>query len=186
MLFGALLVIGLVAGEAVRRYAALPRITGYVLAGAALGPHGTGLLSDNALFDLRLLVDLSIGLIVFELGSRLDFDWLKRSRWLFVTALAECLFSFWAIYAALAISGFRPLFAAMAAAIGTATSPAIVLLVAHELRAEERRARLCGARCVRELGEGRGPLAVNDTLVYGSRRFCCNGCCNHGLGTGFT
>ena len=136
MLFGALLVIGLMAGEAVRRYAALPRITGYVIAGAVLGPHGSGLLSDNALFDLRLLVDLSIGLIVFELGSRLDFDWLKRNRWLFVAAVAECVFSFWAIYAALAISGFRPLLAAMAAAIGTATSPAIVMLVAHELRAE--------------------------------------------------
>ena len=37
-LFGALVIVGLAAGEALRRYAALPRITGYVLAGAALGP----------------------------------------------------------------------------------------------------------------------------------------------------
>jgi len=135
-MFGALLVLGLLAGEAARRYLSLPRITGYVIAGAALGPHGSGLLTDNLLFDLRLLVDLSIGLIVFELGFRLDFDWLKRNRWLFATAVAESLFSFWAIYAALAYFGFRPLLAAMAAAIGTATSPAVVMLVAHELRAE--------------------------------------------------
>lgn len=135
-LFGALLLIGLLAGEAVRRYVALPRITGYVIAGAALGPQGTGLLSNDALFDLRLLVDLSIGLIVFELGFRLDFDWLKRNRWLFVTAVAESLFCFWAVYAAMRYFDFRPLLAAMAAAIGTATSPAVVMLVAHDLRAE--------------------------------------------------
>ncbi|HEY9531635.1 MAG TPA: cation:proton antiporter, partial [Burkholderiales bacterium] len=71
-LFGALVVLGLLAGEAVRRYLTLPRITGYVVAGALLGPQALGLLTDNMLFDLRLLVDLSVGLIVFELGFRLD------------------------------------------------------------------------------------------------------------------
>jgi Kef-type K+ transport system membrane component KefB len=135
-LFGALLVVGLLVGEAVRRYASLPRITGYVLAGAALGPHGSGLLSNDTLFDLRLLVDLSTGLIVFELGFRLDFEWLKRNRWLFFTAIAESLFTLMAIYATLLYFDFSPLLSAMAAAIGTATSPAVVMLVAHDLRAE--------------------------------------------------
>jgi Kef-type K+ transport system membrane component KefB len=134
--FGALVVLGLLAGDAARRYAALPRITGYVVAGALVGPHALGLLTDNMLFDLRLLIDLSVGLIVFELGFRLDFKWLKANRWLLVTAIAESLFCFWAIFAALAFFGFRPVLAAMAAAIGTATSPAIVMLVVHELRAQ--------------------------------------------------
>src|SRR5688572_1454952 len=62
-IFGALVIVGLAAGEILRRYAALPRITGYVLAGAAVGPQGLGLVTDNMLFDLRLLIDLSIGLI---------------------------------------------------------------------------------------------------------------------------
>lgn len=136
VLFGALLVLGLAAGEAARRYAALPRITGYVLAGVLLGPEATNLLSADALLDARLLVDLSIGLIVFELGFRLDFAWLRRNRWLLVTALAESVFCFAALYATLSWFGFRPLLAAAAAAIGTATSPAVVMVVAHELRAE--------------------------------------------------
>ena len=135
-LFGALVVLGLLVGEAARRYAALPRITGYVVAGALLGPHALGLLDDNTLFDLRLLIDLSVGLIVFELGFRLDFKWLRANRWLLVAAIAESLFCFWAIFAALLFFGFRPVLAAMAAAIGTATSPAIVMLVVHELRAQ--------------------------------------------------
>ena len=136
MLFGALLVLGLVAGEAARRYASLPRITGWVLAGVLLGPQATNFLSADALLDARLLVDLSIGLIVFELGFRLDFGWLRRNRWLLVTALAESACCFAALYATLAYFGFRPLLAAAAAAIGTATSPAAVMVVAHELRAE--------------------------------------------------
>ena len=135
-LFGALVIAGLAAGEALRRYAALPRITGYVLAGAALGPQGFALISDNMLFDLRLLVDLSIGLIVFELGFRLDYRWLRLNRWLFVTAIAESLFCFWAVFAALVFFDFRPVLAAMAAAIASATSPAIVMLVVHDLRAQ--------------------------------------------------
>ena len=135
-LFGALVIVGLVAGEALRRYAALPRIIGYVLVGAALGPRALGLISDNMLFDLRPLVDLSIGLIVFELGFRLDFKWLRANRWLFATAIAEALFSFLAIFAARLWFDFRPVLAAMAAAIGTATSPATVMLVVHDVRAQ--------------------------------------------------
>jgi Kef-type K+ transport system membrane component KefB len=135
-LFGALIALGLLAGEAVRRYFALPRITGYVLAGVLLGPEATGLLDSNALYDLRLIVDLSIGLVVFELGFRLNFDWLRRNRWLFATAIAESVLCFWAIYGALIYFDFRPLLAATAAAIGAATSPPVVMLVAQELRAE--------------------------------------------------
>jgi Kef-type K+ transport system membrane component KefB len=73
---------------------------------------------------------------VFELGFRLSFDWLRRNRWLFVTALAESVLCFSAIYAALSYFGFRPLLAATAAAIGAATSAPAVMLVARDLRAE--------------------------------------------------
>jgi Kef-type K+ transport system membrane component KefB len=135
-LFGALVIVGLAAGEALRRYGALPRITGYALAGAALGPQGLGLISDNMLFDLRPLIDLSIGLIVFELGFRLDFKWLRANRWLFATAIGEALFSFLGIFTVLVLFDFRPVLAAMAAAIGTATSPATVMLVVHDVRAQ--------------------------------------------------
>ena len=136
MLFGLLLVAGLVAGEAARRAFALPRIVGYVLAGAALGPQASGLLDGDALFELRLLVDLAVGLVVFELGSRLDFEWLRRNQWLFIAALAESVCCFWAIYLGLRWFDFAPLFSATAAAIGTATSPAVVLLVSKDLQSE--------------------------------------------------
>jgi len=136
ILFGALLAAGLLVGEAARRYVALPRITGYALAGMVLGPQITGLLGPDALGAARVLIDLSIGLIVFELGFRFDLAWLKRNRWLFVAALAESALCFLAIHFALLYLGFQALHAASAAAIGTATSPAVVMLVAHDQRAE--------------------------------------------------
>lgn len=134
--FGLLLLVGLMAGELARRYARLPRITGYVLAGALLGPEASGLLTRDMLFDLRLLIDLSIGIVVVELGFRLSLEWLQRNRWLPLAALAESLLCFVAIFATLLAFGFRPLLAATAAAIGTATSPAVITIVAGDLRAE--------------------------------------------------
>jgi Kef-type K+ transport system membrane component KefB len=72
---------------------------------------------------------------MFELGVRLDFAWLARNRWLSAAAVGESLGAFFAIYAALLYAGYAPLLAGCAAAVGTATSPAVVMLVAQELRA---------------------------------------------------
>lgn len=134
-LVGALLLAGLLGGELARRALGLPRIVGYALAGVLLGPQVSGILGHGALGNARVLIDLSLGLIVFELGHRLDFQWLRRNRWLFAAAIAESAFCFLAIHVVMLAFGFAPLLAASAAAIGTATSPAVVLLVAHELRA---------------------------------------------------
>lgn len=135
VLFGALLIVGLLGGELVHRLASLPRITGYVLVGVACGPHASGLVSAPLFAEVRVVVDLALGLIMFELGHRLDLDWLRRNRWLALAALGESLGAFFAIYAGLSYLEFPPLLAGCAAAVGTATSPAVVMLVSHELRA---------------------------------------------------
>lgn len=133
--FGALLLAGLLGGEIVNRLLALPRITGYVLAGIACGPMALGWVQGPLLNEARVFVDLALGLIMFELGARLDFAWLARNRWLSVAAVGESLGAFFAIYLALLYAGFAPLLAGCAAAVGTATSPAVVMLVTQELRA---------------------------------------------------
>src|SRR5512132_3837690 len=135
MLFGALLVAGLLGGELVHRIAALPRVTGYVLVGVAAGPHALGIASTPLFAEARVFVDLALGLIVFELGHRFDLDWLARNRWLAVAAVGESVGAFLAIYAALVYFEYAPLLAACAAAVGAATSPAVVVVVSQELRA---------------------------------------------------
>ncbi|HEX6005940.1 MAG TPA: cation:proton antiporter [Burkholderiales bacterium] len=135
LLFGLLLLAGFAGGELAQRLR-LPRITGYVVIGLLLGRSGLGLLDARVTGEAAMFVNLGVGVILFELGRRLDFRWLWRDRWFAATALAESSLAFFCVYAALAYFGVAPLHASMAAAIGVATSPAVVLLVAQELRAE--------------------------------------------------
>lgn len=135
LLFGLLLLVGFGGGELAQRWR-LPRITGYVLTGLVLGASGLGFVDTRITGEARMFVNLGLGIVLFELGRRLDFRWLWRDRWLAATALAECVLSFFFIYGALAYFGVEPLPATVAAAIGVATSPAVVMLVAQELRAE--------------------------------------------------
>jgi NhaP-type Na+/H+ or K+/H+ antiporter len=135
-LFGVLLLAGALGGELVRRVLNLPRITGYVLIGLTLGASGLDVLDARMLGYTRVFLDIGLGLVLFELGRRVHFGWLMRDRWLAAMALAECMLSFACMFGALVWVDVEPLYAAVAAAIGVSSSPAIVLLVARELKAE--------------------------------------------------
>jgi Kef-type K+ transport system membrane component KefB len=136
LLFGLLLLAGLIGGELVKRALHLPRITGYVLIGMLLGASGFRLLDDKLIAEAWIFVDIALGLVLFELGHRLDIRWLRKDRWLLATGMLESALSFGIVYFALVYFDVRPLYAAVAAAIGVSTSPAVVMLVAQELRAE--------------------------------------------------
>ena len=135
-LFGVLLLAGALGGELTRRVLNLPRITGYVLIGLVLGTSGLNVLDARMLGYTRVFLDIGLGLVLFELGRRLDLKWLRHDCWLGSIALSEIALSFGCMYGALVWFGIEPLFAAVAAAIGVSSSPAIVLLVARELNAE--------------------------------------------------
>ena len=131
-----ILLAGLACGELFRRVLLLPRISGYVLAGLLLGPGTFGLLDRPMLEDARLVLDIALGLILFELGSRLDWQWFRRNRWLLVSSVAEIALSFTLIFLALALFRVPKLQCAIAAAIGTATGAPVLLLVIHDQRAD--------------------------------------------------
>jgi Kef-type K+ transport system membrane component KefB len=135
LLFGVLLVAGMLGGELARALRA-PRIVGYVTVGFLLGPlagaMGMGLLIDEA----RIFVDLALGLVLFDLGRRMDVKWLRRDWTLAVAGLAESGFAFAAVFATLLAFDFRPVQAGIAAAIAMTTSPAVVLLTVHDTRSE--------------------------------------------------
>lgn len=135
-LFGLILLAGLAGGSLATRTRVLPKITGYIVAGWLLGPGMLNLLGQNLLVEARLFVDISLGLILFELGRRLDFSWLRHDRWLLATGAGESILSFGLMFYVLKLFDIPALQAAMAAAIGIAVSPAVVMLVAHEMRAD--------------------------------------------------
>src|SRR5687768_12145182 len=104
LLFGLLLLAGFAGGELVHRLG-LPRITGYVLTGLTLGASGLGLVDTALTSEARMFVNLGLGIVLFELGRRLDIAWLWRDRWFAATALAECTLSFFFVYGALIYVG---------------------------------------------------------------------------------
>jgi Kef-type K+ transport system membrane component KefB len=136
LLFGLLLLAGLAGGEVVRRVAGLPRVMGYVLVGLALGNSGFDVLDAGLMRDAWIFVDIALGLILFELGRRLDFVWFRRDPWLAATGVLESALSFALVLGALVYFDVRPIYAAVAASIAIGTSPAVVMIVAQELKAE--------------------------------------------------
>ncbi|NJN40830.1 MAG: hypothetical protein HC807_08530 [Gammaproteobacteria bacterium] len=122
-------------GEVFDRLFRLPRIVGYVLAGVALGPEATGLLSAADVRGLRPFFEVAMGIVLFELGSRVDPGWLRRNPWLLVTSGLESALSFGAVFGILLLVDTSPSLLPRRS-IAMATSPAVVLTVSQELRAQ--------------------------------------------------
>jgi Kef-type K+ transport system membrane component KefB len=135
LLFGGLLVAGMLGGEAARQ-ARLPRIVGYVLVGMAIAPVAAAFNLRPLIDEARIFMDIALGLVLFDFGRRMDVGWLRRDWTLAASALAESALAFGAVFATLIVLDFTPMHAGLAAAIAMATSPAVVLLVVQDARAE--------------------------------------------------
>ena len=136
LLFGVLLFAGLLSGHFFSSILRLPRIVGFVVVGMLLGPSGLKWLSEPMLGNAQVFVDIGLGLVLYELGNRLDLRWFTRDRWLLATGLAESGFAFACIFFALYALNVPPLNAALLAALGVSTSPAVLTQLTRELRAE--------------------------------------------------
>lgn len=136
-LFSLLLVVGLLVGEWLRANLGWPRVIGYVLAGTLFGPALLGWISIEALAQIRPIADAALGLLMLEIGRRLDVHWLINNRDLLHATLADIVLSFAAIFVfAYAVVGLMPAWAAAAAAVTMASAPAVILLTAEESNAQ--------------------------------------------------
>src|SRR5688572_3809339 len=135
LLFGVLLVAGMLGGELARALRA-PRIIGYVMVGFVFGPLATAMGMGTLIDEARIFVDLALGLVLFDLGRRMDVKWMRRDWSLALSGLAESALCFAAVFATLVAFDFRPIQAGIAAAIAMTTSPAVLLLTVHDTRAE--------------------------------------------------
>lgn len=137
LLWIALAVVGAaLAGEWVRHHLGLPRITAYPVVGmlvAALA--GDPLVAEHSTW-LRWGLDVALGILLLELGSRVDLRWLRHNRWLLVTSFCESLLAFSAIFLVSRQLGVGMAPAVLLGAIGMATSPAVVMRVVAESNAQ--------------------------------------------------
>ncbi|MBI2276127.1 MAG: cation:proton antiporter [Dechloromonas sp.] len=137
LLWIALAVVGAaLAGELVRLHLGLPRITAYPVVGmlvAALA--GDPLVTEHSEW-LRWGLDVALGILLLELGSRVDLRWLQHNRWLLVTSLCESLAAFGAVFALSRYLGLAIGPAILLGAIGMASSPAVIMRVVAESNAQ--------------------------------------------------
>ena len=146
------LALAWVGGELGHRWLALPRISSYGIVGFLLAATQGGFLPDPADGSIALLADVAFGLILFELGYRINLRWVRANPWLGVTSIVEAVGCFVAVLA-IALWFAVPLVPSLLlAAVAMSTSPAAVLRVANELHSSgqvtERTLHLSAFNCV--------------------------------------
>jgi Kef-type K+ transport system membrane component KefB len=146
------IVVAWLAGEFGQRWTGLPRISFYGLVGFALAGPQIGVLPPPGAQAIAMLADVAFGLILFELGYRINLRWVLINPWIGVAGLVEALATFVAVYFIAAAFDTAQLTAWMLASLAMATSPATVVRVINEQRSSgqvtERALHLSAQNCV--------------------------------------
>lgn len=129
-----IMLIAVVAADALNRFLRVPRPCGWMLVGALASPMALRLLERADLDPWKPMIDLAVGVLVFELGSRLRPRWLLDNPGLFVACILEGLFAGVGVALALSALGAGVSGAMVAGAVAMSTSPLITLAVVHEAR----------------------------------------------------
>ncbi len=125
-----------VCGELCWKIWRLPRITGYSAIGLIAGSAGLGVIDQGLVDQARFLIDIALGLLLFELGNRLSFRWIRTNPWLIATSLTEATLTFTAVTFVLHLMNFSWITAMLAGSIALATSPAMVIQLKSEAKSE--------------------------------------------------
>lgn len=129
--------IAWIIGELGNRFLRIPRISSYGIVGFLLAQHPAGYLARTEDDTLLLLASTALGLVLFDLGRRVSFRWLRSNPWIGVTSLVEAGGTFSVVFALVYLWWEMPLLPSLlVAALAMSTSPAAVLRIANEQRAE--------------------------------------------------
>jgi Kef-type K+ transport system membrane component KefB len=130
------IIAGALIGEVVFRALGLPRIVGYSLVGMGVAVTGYGVANGEIPLAVRLILDLALALLLFELGARIHLRWLRTNPFLLATSLAESLLTFIVVYAVMRYMGLDAASSAAVAVLAVPASPAVIARVASEFGAE--------------------------------------------------
>lgn len=135
-----ILLLALLAGR-LAKLIHIPEVTGYLVAGLALGPSGVNLISEQTLTALNFLSEIAIGLILFSIGSVFEFANLQRVGKRVISLVAfEALGAGVLVVAGMLLVGATPASALLLGAMAMATAPASTILVLREYDAAGRSA----------------------------------------------
>ncbi len=116
----------------------IPEVTGYVLAGVALGVSLFGILDDVVVEDLSALSTVALGIIAFIIGVELRLDVIKKlGKSVLLIVIFECLGAFAIVYAVLMlVFPGNPNLSLLLASVASATAPAATIAVIKQYKAK--------------------------------------------------
>jgi Kef-type K+ transport system membrane component KefB len=127
------------AGEGAARLR-LPRLFGHFAAGALFGAGSYLLrllqLEELPMPTLQFALEFAAAVILFDLGQRVSFTWVRRNPALLGASVVESALSFALVFGAMRYFDVDPWSAAVIASIAMAASPAVVLAITRETRAQ--------------------------------------------------
>lgn len=144
------LAVAWIAGEFAHRATSLPRISIYGLVGFLLAQTGVVQMVEGG--GMLLLANLAFGLMLFELGYRINLNWLRTNPWIGASGVVEAAGTFIAVYLVAHWYGMPSMSALLIASLAMATSPAGLLRVINEQNSSgqvtERVLHLSALSCV--------------------------------------
>lgn len=116
----------------------LPNVTGYILAGVAIGPYALDLIPSDIVSGMEFITDIALAFIAFGVGRYLRLDRLKQQGTkVIVLTLMEALVTAAVVTAFMLVVFHLPLaFSLLLGAIGSATAPASSLMTIRQYRAK--------------------------------------------------
>jgi Kef-type K+ transport system membrane component KefB len=140
------------AGEFGHRLTGLPKISFYGMVGFVLASTQIGVLPATSDGPVLVLADVAFGLILCELGYRINLRWISSNPWFGVAGLVEAAGTFLAVYMVAMWFDSSVMTALMLASLAMSTSPATVVRIINELRSSgqvtERVLHLSALNCV--------------------------------------
>ena len=128
------MLLAVVVADLLQRFIRLPRACGWMLVGALASPLALQLIERTSLDPWKPLIDLAIGMLLFELGSRVRPRWLIDNPLFALGCIVEGLLAGIGVAAVLIALDAPVLSSFIAGAVAMSTSPAITLAVLHEAR----------------------------------------------------
>ncbi|MET0334846.1 MAG: cation:proton antiporter [Rhizobacter sp.] len=132
--FALVMLVAIALAELLHRKLRAPRMLGHMITGALASPMALRLLDRTDLDPWKPIIDLAIGVLVFELGSRIRPRWLIDNPWLAFTCVLEGMLAGLCAAVALVWLGAPVASAWLAGAVAMSTSPVITLVLVHEVR----------------------------------------------------
>lgn len=132
--FALVMLAAVALAELLHRKLRAPRMLGHMITGALASPLALRLLDRTDLDPWKPVIDLAIGVLVFELGSRIRPRWLVDNPWLAFTCVLEGLLAGVLVAVSLVGLGAPVPSAWLAGAVAMSTSPVITLVLVHEVR----------------------------------------------------